>query len=142
MWDHEGMARSRHRNTHAFALTTVRARFGRLFTLAAMVAVLLQAFVVQTHIDGLALLTSGAAIERSVGGGQPPAAQLTNIVHDTQAPCPICQDLATAGVTILSAAPALTTMVAIIGHEARIDIRRIVVRPGHAWQSRGPPPSL
>jgi hypothetical protein len=119
----------------------MRARGHGLFALVALVAVFLQSFVVQTHIDGLAGLVPVVSVERGVSA-PPPIAKADPASHDTQAPCPICQALATAGTTLLASGPALVSALGIIAHEARIDIRRVPVRPAHAWQSRAPPLSL
>jgi hypothetical protein len=50
--------------------------------------------------------------------------------------------MATAGTTVLSSGPALLTALGLIAHEARLSIRRVSVRPAHAWQSRAPPITL
>lgn len=131
----------RHRQADGFTLASVRARHQHLFAFVAVIAVFLQTFVVQTHIDGLTGLQSGAAIERANGSATPLAHAETGL-RDTQLACPICQAMATAGTTLLASGPALVSALGLIAHEAQLAIPLVSVRPAHAWQSRAPPISL
>ena len=131
----------RHRKADRFSLASVRARHQHLFALVAIVAVFIQTFVVQTHVDGLTGLGSAAAIERA-NGSPAPLAHVETGSRDAQSVCPICQVMATAGTTVLASAPSLLTAHGLIAHEAAQLIRRVAVRPAHAWQSRAPPTSL
>ncbi len=111
-----------------------------MFTLAALVAVLLQTLVIQTHVDGLSGLQASAAVESAAGATVP-----VHYVGDKsgeQGVCPICEALATAGVTLLASAAGLLTTAGIVANEALIQIRVVPVRPAHPWQSRAPPISL
>jgi hypothetical protein len=119
----------------------MRARHHALLALVAIIAVLLQTFVVQTHIDGLAGLRPAATIE-SVNGSSAASAHFETGSRDTQQACPICQAMATAGTTVLASSPSLLTAHGLIAHEARLAIRLVAVRPAHAWQSRAPPINL
>jgi len=131
----------RHRKADRFTLTSVRARHQSLFALVAIIAVFLQSFVVQTHVDGLTGLQSAVAIERA-NGSPAPVAHVETGSRDTQPACPICQAVATAGTTVLTSGPSLLTAHGVIAHEARLPIRLVAVRPAHAWQSRAPPIAL
>jgi len=117
------------------------ARARRLFTLVAVVAVFLQAFIVHTHIDGVAGFALAAAIERA-GGAIYDIAHVAPASHDTQSACPICEAMATAGTTVLASGPSLVSALGLIAHEAGLPIRLVAVRPTHAWQSRAPPIAL
>ena len=130
-----------HRKADGFALTSIRARHRSLFALVAMIAVFLQTFIVQTHVDGLNGLQSVAAIAH-VNGSPAPLAHVETGSRDTQSACPICQAMATAGTTVLTSGQSLLTAHGVIAHEARLPIRLVAVRPAHTWQSRAPPTSL
>ena len=132
------MSMGRHHRADGLTLATMRARHQSLFALVAMIAVFLQTFVVQTHVDGLIGLQSAAAIER-VNGSPAPIAHIETGSHDAQAACPICQAMATTGTTLLASGPALVSALGLIAHETRIALPHISVRPAHAWQSRAPP---
>ena len=135
------MSTGRHRKADGFTLTSMSARHRRLFALMAIIAVFLQTFIVQTHVDGLSGLQSAAAIARA-NGSPAPLAHIETGSRDTQSACPICQAMATAGTTVLASSPSLLTAQGLIAHEARLPIRLVAVRPTHAWQSRAPPIAL
>jgi len=134
------MSMGRHREADGFTLARVRGRYQRLFALVAIIAVLLQTFVVQTHIDDLVGLNP-AAVEHA-NGASPAGPHVAIGSREPQTPCLICQTMATTGTTLLASDPALITALGLIVHEARLPIRHISVRPTHAWQSRAPPISL
>jgi hypothetical protein len=119
----------------------MRARHRSLFALVAMIAVFLQTFIVQTHVEGLNGLQSAAAIAHA-NGSPAPLAHVETGSRDTQSACPICQAMATAGTTVLTSGQSLLTAHGVIAHEARLPIRVVAVRPAHAWRSRAPPFSL
>ena len=116
-----------------------------LMTFMAVVAVLLQTFVVQTHVHGSGGfdLSVGAPIASTASRvgqfDQPPRAATD---QGDKTPCIICQTLATAGATVLAADPPLVSALGVIAHEARLNIP-VVPRPvSHLWQSRAPPTFL
>lgn len=128
----------RHRKANGFTLASTRARHHRRFAFVAIVAILLQSLVIQTHVDAVGV-AHAIGIERSAG--EAVRAHASNKAGDPAA-CPFCEDLATSGTTLLASAPALLTTGAIIANEALIQIRRAPVQPAHAWQSRAPPLAL
>ena len=135
------MSMGRHRRADGFTLASMRARHQSLLALLAIVAIFLQTFVVQTHVDGLTGLQSATAIERA-NGSPAPLAHVETGSRDAQPACPICQAMATAGTTLLASGPALVSALGLIAHEAQLAIPLVSVRPAHAWQSRAPPISL
>jgi len=135
------MSMGRHQKADGLTLAGMRARHQSLFALLAVIAVFLQTFVVQTHVDGLSGFQSSAAIERLYGPSAP-LAHVGPATGDTQTACPICEAMATAGTTLLASAPALVSALGVIAHEARFFIPHVSVRPAHAWQSRAPPSAL
>jgi hypothetical protein len=109
------------------------------FSFAALLAVFLQAFVVQTHVHAYAAPVS-ASFEL-------PA----HAVHDSsehvsadsghQAVCMICQALATAGTATLTSA----TPIAAVEHVTEAAMLALSLAPlvhSHSWQSRAPPSFL
>ena len=73
-----------------------------VFALAALFAVLLQAFVVQTHIHA-PIAPIGAAIERVADGSNPPIATVSASDEHQAFACVLCQTLASGGSAILAA---------------------------------------
>jgi hypothetical protein len=114
----------------------------RVATLAALLALLLQAFLVQTHIHSLAQRDPRAAIVQTA------QTNAAGLAPDIIAPpssndeCALCQALATAGTAILAAAPAPAPVVFALASSSRLPIRRGDVQAAHDWQSRAPPTSL
>lgn len=105
---------------------------------AALLAVFLQAFVVQTHIHA----TPGAPIvgfERSAeaNGGH----ARVDVAGDHQRFCPICQALATAGAATLPTAASLISTDT-VGEQAVLAITRAPHAHTHSWRSRAPPSVL
>jgi hypothetical protein len=107
-------------------------------TLATLLAVLIQTFVIQAHVDGLAGLGASAAIERGVSD----SAHFVNAIQDEQSACPICEAMATAGVTVLSVGPILVAQVRALPRETLRAIESAPAPLAHAWQSRAPPIAL
>jgi hypothetical protein len=110
-------------------------------TLLASLAVLLQAFVVQTHVHGLAGQDTGVSIAL-FDGGQPPTNNGTAPNHRNQQPCLICQALATGASAVVSATPTFAPLTHALRAEPVAEVALIATRPSHAWQSRAPPTAL
>lgn len=110
------------------------------FALAALFAVLLQAFVVQTHIHAPAA-PIGVAIERSASVSGDAGIHVSAADEHQAFACVVCQTLAGAGhvlatpVTGLLAAEALT-------EAATYTLARAPPAASHSWQSRAPPTVL
>jgi hypothetical protein len=106
------------------------------FALVALLAVFLQAFVVQTHVHGPAPIRIG--IERP-SADHPELHALAGDEH--QIACALCQTLASAGAaTLPSAASVLAS-----GAASTAAIIAIALAPralSHAWRSRAPPTHL
>jgi len=105
---------------------------------AALLAILLQAFVVQAHAHGFAH-SAVAAYERA-------ADHLTPVLEgraqdDRRAPCAFCQTQANSRALLTSdeATAALSGRAFVEGY---CEIRRIAAPPAHFWQSRAPPASF
>jgi hypothetical protein len=106
-------------------------------TLAAMLALLLQVFAVQTHID---VPAAGAlAVEGHVRSS---VQQIATAPAEAQAACPLCQALASGATPLASDAKALLPPVreASAGGVAVTHLAHAA--PAHPWQSRAPPLSL
>ena len=117
--------------------TSARRRWTGLGAFLATIAIALQCFVVQTHVDfgpssdliaGAA--HSGAVLTRDVGGKAP-------------APCIICQELALAGAFLHASPP----VIALVEHALSLtapapSIAAAFDFPAHPWQSRAPPSFL
>ncbi|MEZ5959289.1 MAG: hypothetical protein R3C30_02525 [Hyphomonadaceae bacterium] len=109
----------------------------KAFTLAALLAVFLQAFVVQTHVHAPAAPLAFA--------------QQTDITHDAdthvsassehQLICAVCQALAASGAATLPNA----AVAQIIDHTSTLAVVAIALAPrtiSYFWQSRAPPSVL
>jgi energy-converting hydrogenase Eha subunit B len=106
---------------------------------AALLAILLQAFVIQAHVDGLGGLPSRAGVERAASGAGSATAQAAHLSGNSQSACVICQTLAAAGAALLSKGPVLSAASGPAANVTRVAIRYVPVTPAHAWQSRAPP---
>jgi Protein of unknown function (DUF2946) len=138
------MRRGSHRRNDPFAAALARNRTGaltrRLASLAALFAILLQAFVVQTHIHGFAGASLRPAIEQAHASSANGAAdQSVSAQHKARAECVLCQSLATSGRAVLAASPALISADSAAPDQPRFDVRLVQQPPAHAWQSRAPP---
>jgi hypothetical protein len=106
------------------------------FVFAAMLAVFLQAFAVQTHIHAFAAPVAFAASEQSAGDA-------TDGVHatvaDHQTICVICQALAANGSVTLSDGAQLAALTASSNETSALAIRQAPRALTHSWQSRAPP---
>lgn len=118
-----------------------RKRAGRagaraLVTLAALVALFLQAFVVQTHTHASALL-GGGAFERIAERD----AAHASAAHD-QAGCVTCVAFAASGRAALPDAATLIAQHRSAYETATLSIRSAPQALAHSWRSRAPPLSL
>lgn len=113
-------------------------RWRPAFALIALLAVFLQAFVVQTHVHAI-----GAPL--SIGYQQPAAAH-DDAAHamattEHQLVCAICQALATSGTATLPA----STVALIAEQSSTLALVALALAPqtiSHFWQSRAPPSFL
>jgi hypothetical protein len=110
---------------------------------AALIAVFVQALVVQTHVDGLAGLAPAATAVRQDGQpGSAPVQVASAAKISADVACPICQAAATAGRTVMPSA----TVLPLPAHASRADALFSLVsttpRLSHAWRSRAPPIAL
>lgn len=106
------------------------------FVFAAMLAVFLQAFAVQTHIHAFAAPTAAYA-QAADDAGSPDGAHAT--VADHQTLCVICQALAANGAATLTDAPDLAALTASSNQTTALAIRLAPRALTHSWQSRAPP---
>lgn len=106
------------------------------FTLVALLAVFLQAFVVQTHIHTSGLFQQ-PAIERSVHAGSDAAH--VDVALDHQQGCIICQAMVANGGAALPDAAQAAAQTNASYETAALEIRRAPRAVTHAWQSRAPP---
>jgi len=106
-----------------------------VFTLAALLSVFLQAFIVQTHVHALSPITQ-AAIERSATTMD--GHQHAGLPHGPAA-CVVCQALAANGGATLPETAALHAPQA-FAEAAQHGALHVGPRaPTHDWQSRAPP---
>ncbi len=104
------------------------------FTLAAMLAVFLQVFVVEPHVHVANPLSAAIA----AGSGSHDSQQHATLPHE-QAACLVCQALASAGGALPTAGGALVEPPA-----ASVTLSRRPLHVGprasaHSWRSRAPP---
>ena len=118
----------------------VRGGLRRLAAFAALLAIVLQTFVIQTHVHGAGL---GVRIDHStltLGGVG--AGQVVVTAEKADDDCALCQALATGGRALLTEKAALAAHFGRVVQGADFAIARVSVRPGHSWQSRAPPIAL
>ncbi len=106
------------------------------FVFAAMLAVLLQAFAVQTHIHAFAA-PSAVYEQAATSGSSHDGAHAT--VADHQTICVICQALAANGSATLAGGAQLAALTASSNETAALAIRLAPRAQTHSWQSRAPP---
>jgi hypothetical protein len=106
------------------------------FVFAAMLAVLLQAFAVQTHIHSFAAPTAPAVYEQ---GGADSVHSEHATTADHQTVCAICQALAANGNATLADAAHVAIDTNAVYQTAALEIRRAPRALTHSWQSRAPP---
>ncbi len=109
------------------------------FVLAALIAVFLQAFVVQTHIHaaGAVYLVSFTQLS----GGEHELSLDASTTGDHQAACVICQAMATAGAAMLPSAAIVAATVQ-ANADAIIALAQAPRVHSHSWRSRAPPSFL
>ena len=128
-----GMSRSR-RQTGAAATRPA-------FALAALFAVLLQAFVVQTHIHA-PVAPAGIAVERVAHGSDAPTASVSAPDEHQAFACVICQALASGGSAILAEPVSGLVAAEAASEAATYTLPRAPPIAAHPWQSRAPPIDL
>jgi hypothetical protein len=112
-----------------------KTRWHALGVFLAALSLLIQAFVVQPHIDGVAYAGVNAAGLH----------QLTNATSPEKAPgaCIICQEAALAGAFALAATPVLFLIERnFIATASAPALRTTPRRASHIWQSRAPPQAI
>jgi hypothetical protein len=108
------------------------------FSFAALLAVFLQAFVVQTHVHAYTAPVS-ARFELPAHAAHDSSEQVSADSHQTI--CVVCQALATAGAATLTSA----TTLAAVEHVTEAALLALSLAPqlhSHSWQSRAPPSFL
>ena len=112
----------------------VRRAGARPALFAALLAVLLQAFVVQTHVHAFG---PPAATQQSAAAGAADTAHVA-AAHD-QGACVFCETLAGSGrATLTQSAVAITADRAVHDGAARV-VQPAARAVSHAWRSRAPP---
>jgi hypothetical protein len=134
------MRKRSHRRYSATALALPRRRLmnGVGIWLASL-AILLQTFVVQTHVDsfgvqpelGRGSIAAPVALDRGVS--------VSAQSDDASAPCVICQAMATAGNSLVSEPAHLGVLLGDTVVEPFLIFACVMTRPSHAWRSRAPP---
>ena len=124
---------------------SLRAKSGWGALLAA-IALTLQCFVVQTHVDIAPYASAGAAFEQTIGAAERAPAHGTIAVNadkSGQTVCLICQELALSGAFFHATPPALTLIAHTLALSAPAPrVAAVPAFPAHAWQSRAPPSFL
>lgn len=117
----------------------VRAAKGRIATVfAALLAVFLQAFVVQTHIHA-PLDSVGLRIARAASDYD--ATTRVSLATDQQRFCPVCEAMAVAGAATLPTSASVLAMDA-AGERAILALSQAPRPHTHSWRSRAPPSFL
>ncbi len=114
--------------------TSARRRWTGLGAFLATIAIALQCFVVQTHVDfspNSDLIASGAHSQSVLTGA---------LSGKAPAPCIICQELALAGAFLHASPP----VIALVEHALSFTAPAPTIAaafdfPAHPWQSRAPP---
>jgi hypothetical protein len=127
----DGFGRSQHR---AGGLAARRRH--PAFALLALLAVFLQAFVVQTHFHALAPVSGGYEQRADTDHEQHASA-----TDEHRIPCALCQTLASAGAATLPG----ETFVLAAERASQAAVVALAIAPRvhtHSWQSRAPPTFL
>jgi len=109
-------------------------RFAPVF--AALLAVFLQAFVVQTHIHAFGI--AAPAIERSVDGADD--GHIASAEHERT--CVVCQALLSNGRALLPSTAEAAPKPALVAVAAPLALPQTPHGVSHSWRSRAPPLSL
>mgnify|MGYP001240489094 CR=1 FL=1 len=107
-------------------------------TFAALLAVFLQAFVVQTHVH---VVPAPVAAVEVAGATTHAASERASTARDAPALCVICQTMATSGTALLGHAAALIIDTA-HADQPREAAQVALQITSHSWQSRAPPTFL
>jgi hypothetical protein len=118
-------------------ITPRRKRDRAAFTLVALLAVFLQAFLVQTHIHASPVFAP--AYERAAHNEGSHSATHVSAAIDHQQGCIICQALAANGSATLTDAAAVASTSNAAYETAALEIRRAPRAVTHSWRSRAPP---
>jgi hypothetical protein len=102
---------------------------------------LLQAFVVQTHIHA-PVAPIGAAIERVADGSNAPTANVSAPDEHQAFACVVCQTLASSGSAILAQPISGLAAAEATSEAATYTLPRAPPIAAHPWQSRAPPTVL
>ena len=133
------MPRGSHRWGRSDALG-VSGRLHRFATFAALLAILLQAFLIQTHVHAEAVGLSVERADRAAHGV--PSAEVSGAHVGLEQACVVCQAAASSGRTLLPHRADSSLADGRVLYSSEIAEISIAVRPAHSWQSRGPPVSL
>lgn len=126
-----------HRNDRSTATSWRR----QAFTLVALLAVFLQAFVIQTHVHTPVAPLPASYSQPANDGVHSEASHAVASNAHHQLVCALCQVLATAGAAVLPSA-------AVMLHTAQTNAEAIIALAlaprvhSHSWRSRAPPPFL
>lgn len=105
---------------------------------AALLAVFLQAFAIQTHVHAFGVAGPSAYAQAA---GE--AALSSDAVHvtaaDHQTICAVCEAFANSGRAALPEAPVIAAQTNAAYETAALEIRRVPRALTHSWQSRAPP---
>lgn len=107
----------------------------RVFTLAALFAVFLQSFVIQTHIH-----TPSLVIGAEQGAAHDPEPSFNATAADQKSMCALCQALSNSGATITGSAVLLDAEISSASHLIALSLAPRTL--SHFWQSRAPPSLL
>jgi hypothetical protein len=110
-----------------------------LVNAVALLALLFQILLVQTHVDGLARLGAPHNAE-IVAVAKPDVAIGAGSVGELA--CPVCAAQATSSVALLSVGLSLAAAALVFVAELAIELQRGPVTQAHPWQSRAPPAHL
>lgn len=118
---------------------TKRSLGQRLAAYFALLAIAIQCFVVQPHVDPVAITTAQAVAITHLAADQN-AASLTDETKHSAATCIICQASLTGGAGLASTpSPTLVAYSALSVATPLPTAPAISTTPSHTWRSRGPP---
>lgn len=106
------------------------------FGLAALFAIALQVFVVQTHVHAFGAAHAALAFAQSPDDA---TAHARDGAGEAQRPCIVCQTLADTGRMLPPAAAQVQPAAARAVAAPAPAIRFVAAAPAHSWQSRAPP---
>jgi hypothetical protein len=110
------------------------------FTLAALLAVFLQAFIVQPHVHASAPFAP--AYERTANSDATSGAVHASAAIDHQQGCIVCQALAANGSAALPDTACVADQTNASCETAALKLRQAPAPPAHPWRSRAPPLAL